>query len=135
LRKFKVTVVPEINQIQFACTGAAPPIPYSFATTSPAPFLLSVASSSPPLLPVPTPEPAPVPAKLPAAATSSQPPTISAHVVQNPEVKSPSFSSRENQSLLDPPPSYKIIIKYPILSLLMLKICCKNSPLFYAPGM
>jgi hypothetical protein len=28
LRKFKVTVAPEINQTQFACTAAASPAPY-----------------------------------------------------------------------------------------------------------
>jgi hypothetical protein len=36
--------------------------------------------------------------------SSSQPPAISAHVVRNPEVKSSSFSFRENQSMLDHPP-------------------------------
>jgi hypothetical protein len=36
--------------------------------------------------------------------TSSQPPAISAYEVRNPEVKSSSFSSRKNQSLLDPSP-------------------------------
>ncbi len=41
--------------------------------------------------------------------TSSQPPAISAHEVRNPEVKSSSFSSRENQSLLDPPSSFQKI--------------------------
>ncbi len=68
----------------------------------------------------------------PAAATSSQPPALSAHEVWNPEVKSSSFSSRKNQSLLDPPPLLK---KYLILCLLMSKPYCKNSPLFFAPGM
>jgi hypothetical protein len=53
------------------------------------------------------PVPAPVPIQLPAAATSSQPPAISAYEVRNPKVKSSSFSSRKNQSLLDPPPSFK----------------------------
>jgi hypothetical protein len=55
------------------------------------------------------PAPAPVPIKLPAAAIPSQPPAISAHEVRNPEVKSSSFSSRENKSLLDPPSSFKKI--------------------------
>jgi hypothetical protein len=49
------------------------------------------------------PVPAPVPIQLPAAATSSQPPAISAYLVRNPEVKSSSFSSRNNQSPLEPP--------------------------------
>jgi hypothetical protein len=93
LRKFKVTVAPEINQIQFACTEAA----------SPAPKLPSAALSASPYLFSFPPAPAPVPIQLPAVATSSQPPAISAHEVRNPEVKSSSFSSRENQSLLDPP--------------------------------
>jgi hypothetical protein len=46
LRKFKVTVVPEINQIQFACTAVALPAPYLPSAASPAPSLLSVASSA-----------------------------------------------------------------------------------------
>jgi hypothetical protein len=36
LRKFKVTAVPEISQIQFACTAAAPPAPYLLSVVSPA---------------------------------------------------------------------------------------------------
>jgi hypothetical protein len=106
LRKFKVTVVPVINQIQFACTAAA----------SPTPYLPSVAQSASPYLFCSLPAPAPVPTQLPAAATS-QPPAISAHVVRNPEVKSSSFSFRENQSLF--------------LCLLMLKLYCNKSPLFF----
>ncbi len=108
LRKFKVTVVPEIKQIQFACTAAASPAPYLFAAASPTPFLLSAASSASSSLPTSTLVPAPVQIQLPAATTSSQPPAISAHVVRNPEVKSSSFSSRENRSLLDPPSLQKI---------------------------
>jgi hypothetical protein len=124
LRKFKVIVDPEINQIQFACTAAA----------SPAPYLPSVAPSASPYLFSFPPAPAPVPIQLPAAATSSQPPAISAHIVRNPEVKLSSFSSRENQSLFDPPPPSSFQ-KYLILCLLMSKPYCKNSPLFFAPGM
>ncbi len=95
LRKFKITVAPEISQIQFACTTVASPAPSC---------LFSAASSVLPCLPSLPPVPAPVPTQLPAATTSSQPPAISAHVVQNPEVKLSSFSLVENQSLLDPPP-------------------------------
>jgi hypothetical protein len=79
LRKLKVIVSPEISQIQFACSAAAPP----------ANILPSAAPST--------------------ATTSSQPPAVSAYLVRNPEVKSPSFSFRENQSLLDSPPSYQKI--------------------------
>jgi hypothetical protein len=85
LRKFKFTVVPEINQIQFACTAAA----------SPAPDLLSAALSALLYLFIFPPAPAPVPIMLPGVAISSQPPAISAHEVRNPEVKLSSFSSRE----------------------------------------
>jgi hypothetical protein len=99
LRKFKVIVAPEINQIQFACTAAA----------SPAPYLPSVAPPASPCLFSSQPVPAPVPIQLPAAASSSQPPAISTLEVCNPEVKSSSFSSREHQSLLDPPPLAKKI--------------------------
>ncbi len=97
LRKFKVRVSPEINQIQFACTAAAPPAPYLPTAASPAsPCLFS----SPPV-------PALVPVQLPATATSSQPPAISAYYSRNLVVKSSSFSSRKNQSLSDPPPRLK----------------------------
>jgi hypothetical protein len=82
LRKFNVTAVPEINQIQFACTAAALPAPYLFAAASPAPSLLSAALSASSSLPILTLVPAPVPFQVPAAMTSSQPPTISAHVVR-----------------------------------------------------
>jgi hypothetical protein len=42
LRKFKVTVAPEINQIQFACTAAASPAPYlPSAAPSTSPYLFS----------------------------------------------------------------------------------------------
>ncbi len=97
LRKFKVTVSPEISQIQFACSAAA----------LPANFLPSVAPSALPFLFSSTPVPALVPIQLPTATTSAQPPAISAYLVRNPEVKSSSFSFRENQSLLDPPTSYQ----------------------------
>ncbi len=94
LRKFKFTAAPEINQIQFACTAVA----------SPAPDLPSAALSALLYLFIFPQAPAPVPIMLPGVAISSQPPAISAHEVRNPEVKSSSFSSRENKSLLDPPP-------------------------------
>jgi hypothetical protein len=61
LRKFKVTVVPEISQIQFACTAAAPPSPYLLSVVSPPLSLLSAASSA-----SPTPVPAPVSIQPPA---------------------------------------------------------------------
>ncbi len=80
LRKFKVTVVPEINQIQFACTAAALPAPYLPSAASPAPSLLSAASSTSSSLPTSTLVPAPVQIQLPAAMTSSQAPAISTHV-------------------------------------------------------
>jgi hypothetical protein len=92
LKKFKVTVVPEINQIQFACTAAASPAPYLSAVASPAPSLLSAALSAPPSPPTLTLVTSLVPIRLPAATTYSQPPAISAHVVWNPKVKSSSFS-------------------------------------------
>jgi hypothetical protein len=44
-----------------------------------------------------------VPTQLPALTISSQPPSISAHVVRNPEVKSLSFSFRENHSFRPSP--------------------------------
>jgi hypothetical protein len=46
LRKFKVTVVPDINQIQFACTAVALPAPYLPSAALPAPCLFSAASSA-----------------------------------------------------------------------------------------
>jgi hypothetical protein len=122
LRKFKVTVSPDINQIQFACTAAA----------SPAPNLPTAASSASPCLFSSTPVPAPVPVQPAAAATSSQPPAISAYDTRNPEVKSSSFSSRKNQPPFTPLLRFK---KFPILCPLMSKFYCKNSPLFFAPGM
>ncbi len=119
LRKFKVTVAPEINQIQFTCTAAASPALYlPSAALSASPYLFSFPLAL-----------APVPIQLPAAATSSQPPAVSAHEVRNPELKSSSFSSRENQSLFNPPPP--LFKKYLILCLLMSKPYCKNSPLFF----
>jgi hypothetical protein len=93
LKKFKVTVSPDINQIQFACAAAA----------SPAPYLPTAASPASPCLFCSLPVPALGPIQLPAAATSSQPPAISAYDIRNPEVKSSSFSSRKNQSQSDPP--------------------------------
>ncbi len=102
LRKFKVTVVP-INQIQFACTAVASPAPFLPSAVSPAPILFLGALSAPPCLFRTPPAPVPVPIQLPIATTSTQHPAISALVVWNPEVKSSSFSSRDNQSLLDPP--------------------------------
>jgi hypothetical protein len=99
LRKFIVIVSPEISQIQFACSGAAPPaniLPSAALSTS---FCLSSS----------TPVPAPVLILPPTATTSSQPPAISTYQVRNPEVKSSSFSFRKNQSLLDSPPSKKKI--------------------------
>jgi hypothetical protein len=109
LRKFKVTGVPEINHIQFACTAAAPPTPYLPSVALPTPYSFAhpffVFSSPVPLsfAACSTPVSAPVPIQLPAVTSSSQPPAISAHVVRNPEVMSSSFSFRENQSMLDPP--------------------------------
>jgi hypothetical protein len=93
LRKFKVIVSPDINQMQFACAAAA----------SPAPNLPTAALPAPPCLFSSQLVPAQAPVQLPAAVTSSQPPAISAYDIRNPEVKSSSFSSRKNQSLLDPP--------------------------------
>jgi hypothetical protein len=75
------------------CSGPARPL---FAFSGPPVFLYSS-----------TLVPATVPIQLSTAMTSSQPPATSARVVRNPEVKSSSFSLRENQSLSDPPPSYK----------------------------
>ncbi len=68
------------------------------------PTNISAAPSASFFLSSSTPGPAPVP---PTAMTSSQPLAVSAYLVRNPEVKSSSSSSRENQSLLDSPPSYK----------------------------
>jgi hypothetical protein len=136
-------VVPDINQIQFACTAAALPalfLPSAASPTSllpsaalPAPFSVPAASSAPPCLFSSPPVPAPVPIQLPTATTSSQPPAISAHVVWNPEVKSYSFSSMENQSLLDPPHSLQKIpdsLPTDVKALLQ-----KFSRYFCAPGM
>ena len=122
LRKFKVTVSPDTSQVQFACTLAAPSAPYLFTHVSSASSCLSSS----------TPVPAPVPVQPTAAATSSQPPAISAYDTRNPEVKSSSFSSRKNQPPFAPPLRLK---KFPILCPLMSKFYCKNSPLFFAPGM
>jgi hypothetical protein len=97
LRKFKVIVSPELSQIQFACSVAAPS---AHIVPSAAPSASYCLSSS-------TPVPAPVPIQPPTATTSSQPPAISAYLAQNPEVKSSSFSFRENKSLSDPPPVFQ----------------------------
>jgi hypothetical protein len=64
--------------------------------------------------------------------TSSQPPAVSAYVARNPEVKSSSFSSRENQSLSDPPPSYQNI---PDSVPADVKTLLQKFPIFCAPGM
>jgi hypothetical protein len=69
--RFKVTVVPDINQIQFACNAVASPTPYLFTAALPAISLFSAASSTSPLLPAPTPVSALVPIQLSAATTSS----------------------------------------------------------------
>ncbi len=59
LRKFKVTDVPEINQIQFGCTAAASPVPYLPSAASPTSSLLSAALFASSSLPTSTPVPAP----------------------------------------------------------------------------
>jgi hypothetical protein len=85
LRKFKVKVDPETSYVMFACTTAA--------------------SSFSPHLANPIPDTVP-PFALP---TSSQPPAISAQLVRNPEVKSSSFSFRNDQSLFELSPSVQVI--------------------------
>ncbi len=132
LRKLKVTVVSEINQIQFDCTAAVSPAPYLPLAAPPAPSLLSAALSASSLLPTSTPVLALVQIQLPASTISSQPPLISADVVWNPEVKSSSFSSRENQSLLDPPPSLQ---KIPDSVPADVKALLQKFLFIYAPGM
>jgi hypothetical protein len=99
LRKFKVIASPELCQIQFACSAAAPSAHILPSAAPPTSYCLSSS----------TPVPALVPIQPPTAMTSSQPPTISAYLVWNPEVKSSSFSFREKKSLLDPPPVFKKI--------------------------
>jgi hypothetical protein len=99
LRKFKVIVSPELSQKQFACSAAAPPDHILPSAAPPATYCLSSS----------TPVPAPVPIQPPTVTTSSQPPVISAYLVRNPEVKSSSFSFRENKSLIDPPPVFQKI--------------------------
>jgi hypothetical protein len=91
LRKFKVIVSPELSQIQFACSAVAPSAHTLPSAAPPSSYCLSSS----------TPVPAPVPIQPPTATTSSQPPAISANLVRNPEVKSSSFSFRENKSLID----------------------------------
>jgi hypothetical protein len=122
LRKFKVIVSPELSQIQFACSAAAPS---AHIVPSAAPHASYCLSSS-------TPVPAPVPIQPHTVTTSSQPPSLSAYLVRNPEVKSSSFSFRENKSLSDPPPIFQIS---QIPCLMMSKYFCKNFSLFCAPGM
>jgi hypothetical protein len=122
LRKFKVIVSPEISQIQFPCSAAAPPANILSLAALPASFCLSSS----------TPVPAPVLIPPPTATTSSQPHSVSEYLVWNPEVKSSSFRFRENQSLLDSPPSYK---KNSDSVPDDVKTYCKNFPLIYAPGM
>ncbi len=85
LRKFKVEVVPETSHVLFAYTVAGSPIP--------------------PRLPSSVPEAVPPCAR----PISSQPPAISAQLVRNPEVKSSSFSFRNDQSFLDLAPSVQVI--------------------------
>jgi hypothetical protein len=50
LRKFKVTVSPEINQIQFACSAAALPTTFLPSAAPPATFLLAAALPAHPIL-------------------------------------------------------------------------------------
>ncbi len=109
LRKFKVTVVPEINQIQFACTAAASPAPYLPQRFHPPPSCFQQSRPRRHVCLALHRSQLRFQIQLPTAITSSQPPVISAHVVRNPKVKSSSFSSRENQSLLDPRPSLQKI--------------------------
>jgi hypothetical protein len=99
LRKFKVIVSPELSQIQFTCSAVAPSAHILPSAAPPASYCLSSS----------TPVPAPVPIQPPTATTSSQPPAISSYLVRNPEVKSSSFSFRENKFLLDPPPVFQKI--------------------------
>ncbi len=106
----------ENSQIHFACTTAASPASSCLPT---------VASSCLPSF-------TPVLAQPPAQTTSSQPPAISAQLVWNPEVKSSSFSVRENQYLLDPAPSLQTI---PDSVPVDIKLLLQNIPPFYAPGM
>jgi hypothetical protein len=73
LRKFKVTVSPEINQIQFACSAMASPALHLPSVAPPAHPLLSAASSALPFVFSLTPVPAPVPIPPPTEANSSQP--------------------------------------------------------------
>ncbi len=109
LKKFKVTVSPEINQIQFACSAVAQPANFLPSAAPSAQPIFSVASSTSHFLFSSTPVPAPVLIPLPTATTFSQPPATSANLVRNPEVKSSSFSFRDQQCLLDSPPYYKKI--------------------------
>jgi hypothetical protein len=50
LRKFKVTVSPEINQIQFACSAVAPPTIFFTSADPPALPIFSAASFASPFL-------------------------------------------------------------------------------------
>jgi hypothetical protein len=91
----------------FALQWPRPP-PFSLQQFCPPPFCFKWPRPPRHLFSSP-PSPALVPIQLPTATTSSQPSAISVHVVRNPEEKSSSFSSRENQSLLDPPPAFQKI--------------------------
>jgi hypothetical protein len=88
LRKFKVKVVPETSHVLFACTTAASSVPPHLPSSVLGAVLLY------------------------ARLTSSQPPAISAQLVRNPEVKSFSFSVRNDQSLLDLAPSVQVIPEF-----------------------
>ncbi len=96
--KYSLLVQERPSPLHFCLQRPRPPNQYFSAASSASPFLFSS-----------TPVPALVLILPPTAMTSSQPPAISAYLVWNPEVKSSSFSFRENQSLLDSPPSYKKI--------------------------
>ncbi len=109
LRKFKVTAVLEINQIQFACTAAALPTPYLFAVASSAPFVLSVASSAPPPSGACSYTDTSSSFNLAACCYDFFP--ASCHICTcSPESPGevPRLIFRENQSMLDPPSLQKI---------------------------
>jgi hypothetical protein len=101
-----MSLSPEISQIQIACSAPAPPAKFLPSAAPSAQPIFSAASSDSPFLFSLTPVPAPVLIPPSTATTSSQPPAVSACLVQNPEVMLSSFSFRENQSLLNSPPSY-----------------------------
>jgi hypothetical protein len=96
LRKLKLTVSPEISQIQFACLAAAlPAIFFAFSRPARPPNIFSGLVRLAFFLFSSTPVPALVPIPPPTATTCSQSPAVSAYLARNPEVKSSSFSSRE----------------------------------------